>query len=141
LQDKVPVACKSFAVFGGGCAGRGLRPNAEETGQFGPKDTAPGLDGTRLRWRDDVTRHVLASEYLPFRPGFVLTVDRPNTLSIDAPTFTLGLSNARTTSRRPRTCRLAPMEAATRPARLRSDLAAAADPRLGTAKEPTITTH
>ena len=61
--------------------------------------------------------HISASEYLPFRLGFVLMVDRPNTLSIDAPTFTLGLGNARTTGRRPRTCRLAPMEAATAPAR------------------------
>ena len=33
------------------------------------------------------------------------------------------------------------MEAATRPARLGSDLAAAAGSRLGSAKEPTITTH
>ena len=33
------------------------------------------------------------------------------------------------------------MEAATCPARLRSDLAAAAGSRLGSAKEPTITTH
>jgi hypothetical protein len=66
-------------------------------------------------------------------------VGRPNTLSIDAPTFVLGISNARTTGRRPRTCGLAPMEAASRLARLRSDLAAAAGPSLGSAKEPALT--
>src|SRR6476646_10521791 len=51
----------------------------------------------------------------------------------------LGLGNTIATNLRLRTCRFATVEAATRLARFRSDLAAAAGPSLGSAKEPALT--
>jgi len=56
-----------------------------------------------------------------------------------APPESLGLGDTRTTSLGLRTSRFATVEAATRLARLRSDLAAAAGPSLGSAKEPALT--
>jgi hypothetical protein len=53
-----------------------------------------------------------------------------------APAQALGLGDTRTTGLRLRTCRFAAMEAATRLVWLRSDLAAAAGPRLGSTKAP-----
>jgi hypothetical protein len=76
------------------------------------------------------------SGQLPFRSGFVATSDRPNPVSIGAPAQALGFGDTRSTSLRLWTCRFSTMEAATRLARLRSDLAAAAGPSLGTAKAP-----
>src|ERR1700726_2551230 len=79
---------------------------------------------------------VAASRYLSFRSGFVVTSDRPSPLSIGAPAQSLGLADAVAASLGSRACRFATMEAATRLARLCSDLAAAAGPRPGSAKEP-----
>ena len=76
---------------------------------------------------------------LPFSSGFVATSDRPNPLSIGAPALALGLGDTGTTSLRLRAGRFATVEAATRLARLRSDLATAAGSRLGSAKEPSLT--
>jgi hypothetical protein len=65
--------------------------------------------------------------------------DRPSPHSIGEPPASLGLGDTCTTRRRLRAGRLATVEAATRLARLRSDLAAAAGPSLCSAKEPTLT--
>src|SRR5580704_5375468 len=70
----------------------------------------------------------------------VATSDRPNPLSIGEPPQTLDLGDTRTTSLRLWACRFATVEAATRLARLRSDLAAAAGPSLGSAKAPALAT-
>ena len=59
---------------------------------------------------------------------------------IGTPVLALGLGNTIATGLRLRTCRFATVKAATRLARLRSDLAAAAGPSLGSAKEPALTT-
>ena len=69
-----------------------------------------------------------------------MTCDRPNPLSIATPPQALRLGDARATSPRLRTCGLATVEAATRLARFRTDLATAAGSRLGSAKEPALTT-
>ena len=79
-------------------------------------------------------------QVLPFRSGFVATSDRPNPLSIGEPPESLGLGDTCTTSLRLRAGRFATVEAATRLARLRSDLAAAAGPSLGSAKAPALAT-
>jgi hypothetical protein len=77
---------------------------------------------------------------LPFRSGFIASSDRPNPLSMRAPPESLGLGDTCTTRLRLRTRRFATVKAATRLARLRSDLAAAANPSLGSAKAPALAT-
>ena len=85
---------------------------------------------------DDVSRRQL----LPSDPASLSSqATRSKPLSIAAPPQALGLGDTCTTRRRLRTCRFATVEAATRLARLRSDLAAAAGPSLGSAKEPALT--
>src|ERR1700730_2252471 len=79
-----------------------------------------------------------AGNYLSDPASWVAS-DRPNSISIGAPAPALGLGDTRTTSLRLRTCRFATMEAATGLTRLRSDLAAAAGSRLGSAKELALT--
>ena len=81
----------------------------------------------------------LGEQVVTFQIQFVATSDRPNPLSIGEPPQTLDLSDTRTTSLGLRTCRFATVEAATRLARLRFDLAAAAGPSLGSAKAPAPT--
>jgi hypothetical protein len=84
------------------------------------------------RWCYAVTSDVPASRYLRFRSGFVVISDRPNPLLIATPPQALGLGDTCTTSLRLRNRRFATVEAATRLAWLRSDLAATAGPSLGT---------
>ena len=69
-----------------------------------------------------------------------MTCDRPNPFSIGEPPQTLDLGDTRTTSLGLRTSRFATVEAATRLAWLRPDLAAAAGPSLGSTKAPPLAT-
>jgi hypothetical protein len=67
-------------------------------------------------------------------------IPRSDLLSKGEPPLALGLGNTIATLLRLRTCRFATVEAATRLARLRSDLATAAGPCLGSAKAPALAT-
>ena len=118
---------------------RVARPRSASRGQIHRKETRwqrlrSALHHRRaltasLVWRYDVTWRIRASRQLPFRSGFIATSDRPNPLSIGAPPESLGLGDTCTTSLRLRAGRFATVEAATRLAWLRSDLAAAAGPK------------
>jgi hypothetical protein len=105
----------------------------------GDGDEAAGVTSSphALSQCNDVSRRQLHT----FQAAFALTcVALSNRLSIGAPALALGLGNTIATGLRLRTCRFATVEAATRLARLSSDLAAAAGPRLGSAKAPALAT-